>query len=77
MQFGFSQTSTQLLHKLTKNTQVALVLLGSKLGFGRTLDSLSSANRMHDFSDFRQPNFTKFEHNTSLGVAMNPFGTKF
>jgi len=23
----------------------------------------------------RPPNFTKFEHNTSIGVAMNPFGT--
>jgi len=25
----------------------------------------------------RRPNFTKFEHKTSTGVAMNPFGTKF
>jgi len=25
----------------------------------------------------RRPNFTKFEHNTSIGVAMNPFGTEF
>jgi len=25
----------------------------------------------------RRPNFTKFEHSTSIGVAMNPFGTKF
>jgi len=24
-----------------------------------------------------RPNFTKFEHNTSIGVAMNPFGTEF
>jgi len=26
---------------------------------------------------FRQPNFTKFEHNTSIGEAMNPFTTEF
>jgi len=26
---------------------------------------------------FRRPNFTKFEHNASIGVAMNPFGTEF
>jgi len=26
---------------------------------------------------FRQPNFTKFEHNTSIGVTMNPFWTEF
>jgi len=32
---------------------------------------------MHDFIDFRQPRFTKFEHNTLIGVAMNPFGTEF
>jgi len=32
---------------------------------------------MHGFTDFRQPNFTKFEHNTSIGVAMNPFGKEF
>jgi len=25
---------------------------------------------------FRRPNFSKFEHNTSLGVHMNPFGTE-
>jgi len=25
----------------------------------------------------RRPNFTRFEHNTSTGVAMNPFGIKF
>jgi len=25
----------------------------------------------------RRPNFTKFEHNTSIGVVMNPFGTDF
>jgi len=25
----------------------------------------------------RQPNFTKFEHNTSIGVAMKTFGTEF
>jgi len=25
----------------------------------------------------RQPNFTKFEHNTSIGVEINPFGTEF
>jgi len=25
----------------------------------------------------RRPNFTKFEHNTSIGEAMNPFGTEF
>jgi len=29
------------------------------------------------FTDFLSPNFTKFEHNTSIGVAMNPFGTEF
>jgi len=32
---------------------------------------------MHDFTDFRQPHFTKFEHNTSIGVVMHPFGTEF
>jgi len=32
---------------------------------------------MHDFTDFRQPNFTKFERNTSIGVAMNLLGTEF
>jgi len=32
---------------------------------------------MRDFSDFHQRNLMKFEHNTSIGVAMNPFGTKF
>jgi len=53
------------------------LLFGTKLGFSRILDSPSSAHRMHDFTDFRQPNFTKFEHNTSIGVAMNPFGTEF
>jgi len=26
---------------------------------------------------FRQPNFTKFEHNTSIGVSMKTFGTEF
>jgi len=26
---------------------------------------------------FPQPNFMKFEHNTSIGVAMNLFGTEF
>jgi len=25
----------------------------------------------------RRPNFTKFEHNTSIGVAMRTFGTEF
>jgi len=32
---------------------------------------------MHDFTDFRRANFTKFEHNTSIGVAMNPFETEY
>jgi len=36
------------------------------------LDSLSSTHRMHDCTDFRQRNFTKFEHSTSICVAMNP-----
>ena len=27
------------------------------MGFSRILDSLSSAHRMHDFAEFRQPNF--------------------
>ena len=35
------------------------------------------ASCIHDFTDFRQPNVTKFEHNTSIGVATNPFGTEF
>ena len=35
------------------------------------------SHRMHDFTNLRQPNFTKFEHNTSIGVAMKLFGTKF
>jgi len=26
---------------------------------------------MYDFTDFSHPNFTKFEHNASIGVAMN------
>ena len=26
---------------------------------------------------FRRPNFTKFEHNTSIGVAINDIGTEF
>jgi len=47
-------------------------LFGSKLGFSRILDSLSSAHSMHDFTDFRLPNFTKFEHKKSMGIAMNP-----
>jgi len=42
-----------------------------------TKDSLSSALRMHDFTDFRRPDFTKFKHKTSIGVAMNTFGTEF
>jgi len=25
----------------------------------------------------RRPNFTKFEHNTSIGVVMKTFGTEF
>jgi len=54
-----------------------LLLFGSKLGFSRIADLLSSAHRMHDFINFRQPKFTRFEHNTSIGVAMNPFGTEF
>jgi len=32
---------------------------------------------MQEFSDVRQPNFTKFEHNTSMGVAMNHLGQNF
>jgi len=32
----------------------------------------SSVN--NDITDFRRPNFTKFEHNTSIGVVMNLFG---
>ena len=52
-------------------------LFRSKRGFSWILDSLSSAHRLHDFTDFCQPNFTKFEHNTSIGVAMYPFRTKF
>ena len=52
-----------------------LLLFGSKLGFSRIFDSLSSAHRIHDFTDFRRPNFTKFERNTSIGIAMNPFIT--
>jgi len=27
--------------------------------------------------NFRPPNFTKFEHNTSIGVAMKTFGIDF
>jgi len=42
-----------------------------------TKDSLSSALRMQDFTDFRRPDFTKFEQKTSIGVAMNTFGTEF
>ena len=53
------------------------LLFGLKIGFRRILDSLSSAHCVHDFTDFRQQNFTKFEPSTSVGVAMNPFRTKF
>jgi len=53
------------------------IILLEAVGFSRILDSLSSAHRMHDFTDFRQPNFTKFERNTSIGVAMNLLGTEF
>jgi len=31
----------------------------------------------HDFADFRRPIFTKFEHNTSIGVATKTFGAEF
>ena len=47
-----------------------------KLRFSR-MHSLASAHQMRDFTDFRQSNFTKFEHNTSISVAMNPFETEF
>ena len=43
------------------------------LGLGRILDSLSSPHRVHDFTDFRQTNFTNLEDNMSIGVALNPF----
>jgi len=57
----------------------------SKLCFSQIFDSLSIAhNRMHDFTDFRRAkfheisrNFTKFEYNTSVDVAMNPFEKEF
>jgi len=32
---------------------------------------------MHDFSDFRQPNFMKFEHNTSIGCRNKFFRNTF
>jgi len=33
---------------------------------------------MHDFTDFPSAKFhKKFEHNTSIGVAMKTFGTEF
>ena len=41
------------------------------------MDSLSRVHRMHDITDFRQPSFTKFEHNMLIGFTMNPFGTEF
>jgi len=43
---------------------------------GEILFFLSDEQRMI-LPIFRRPSFTKFEHNTSIGVAMNPFGTKF
>ena len=48
--------------RLSWSLRVIFPPFGSKLGsFIRILDSLSSAHRMHDFTDFRQPNFTKFK----------------
>jgi len=32
---------------------------------------------MHDFTDFRRPYSTKFEHNMSIRVAVNAFRTEF
>jgi len=44
-----------------------------------SLKSLCSLSHllMSSCTDFCQQNFTKFKHNTSIGIAMNPFGTKF
>jgi len=41
-------------------SQPFALLFGSKLRFSQIFDSLSSAHRMHDFTDFHQPHFTKF-----------------
>ena len=52
-------------------THASLGLLGSTRlsipnSISNGIDSLSSAHCMHDFTDLRQPNFTKLEHNMSI-----------
>jgi len=43
---------------------------------GQTGEFLSGEQRTTSPISHR-PNFTKFEHNTSIGVAVKTFGTKF
>jgi len=49
-------------------------MFGSKIGFSRILDSLSTAHRMHDFTDFHQPHSTTGWIKIALGmeVALGP-----
>ena len=60
-----------------RNLSTIFIRLEAIGSYSRIFDLLSSAHRMHDFTDFRQLNFTKFKHNTSIGVAMNLFETEF
>jgi len=43
----------------------------------RTKRNLLSGKQRTISPIFRRPNFTKFEHNTSIGKAMTTFGTEF
>jgi len=52
--------------------------LGAVATAGEQGESLFLSGKQRTISPiFRRPNFTKFEHNTSIGVAMKTFETCF
>ena len=52
-------------------------IMGAIRAVGRACEIFWSGKQRTILPISRRPNFTKFEHNTSIGVTMKTFGTEF
>ena len=78
MEFGLDQLRTSL-RPASKRFELSRCRSATSLGPVCDQDSLMEfgLKQRTILPISRRPNFTKCEHNTSIGIAMNPFGTEF
>jgi len=72
--FGYNSAESEQIWMKSRALIRAVARTGQR---GEFLFLFSSGKQRTILPISRRPNCTKFEHKTSIGEAMNPFGTEF